>query len=185
MKSREENKEIRRREENEEKKDNKEMERKERENIELVFPAIFERDGEYISVKFPDLSGCQTQGETFIEAFLAAQEALGLYLDGMEVLPKATEYEAVPEKTGTRVLLIQADMEDNIQYGEIDISQILATAAERKGYTKYRVAKILGKSESYVNRIFSGERKPAPDFAQQLCALLDLDWRMFYSAQSI
>lgn len=85
-------------------------------NKKLVYPAVFKRDGEYIMVSFPDLPECNTQGETFIEAFLAAREALGLYLDGMEIYPKATEFEDIKEQGGTRVLLVDADMNNDIVY---------------------------------------------------------------------
>ena len=45
-----------------------------------VYPAIIhEEDGGYW-VEFPDLEGCQTQGDTMEEAMAMAQEALGLYL---------------------------------------------------------------------------------------------------------
>lgn len=149
-------------------------------NNKLIYPAVFKRDDEYIMVSFPDLPECNTQGETFIEAFLAAREALGLYLDGMETYPKATEFEDIEEQGGTRVLLVDADLDNDIKYENIDIAEILSSAALKKGYSKYRIAKILGKSESYVNRIFSGERTPAPDLAQQLSALLGIDWRIFF-----
>lgn len=78
-------------------------------NKKLVYPAIFKRDEEYIMVSFPDFPECNTQGETFIEAFLAAREALELYLDGMEIYPKATEFEDIKEQGGTRVLLVDAE----------------------------------------------------------------------------
>lgn len=44
------------------------------------YPAIFhEEDGSYW-VEFPGLDGCFTQGETFVEAYEMATEALGLHL---------------------------------------------------------------------------------------------------------
>lgn len=45
-----------------------------------VYPSIIhEEDGGYW-IEFPDLEGCQTQGNTMEEAMTMAQEALGLYL---------------------------------------------------------------------------------------------------------
>lgn len=45
-----------------------------------VYPSIIhEEDGSYW-IEFPDLEGCQTQGDTMEEVMTMAQEALGLYL---------------------------------------------------------------------------------------------------------
>lgn len=45
-----------------------------------VYPSILhEEDGGYW-IEFPDLEGCQTQGDTIEEVMAMAQEALGLYL---------------------------------------------------------------------------------------------------------
>lgn len=45
-----------------------------------VYPSIIhEEDGGYW-IEFPDLEGCQTQGDTMEEVMTMAQEALGMYL---------------------------------------------------------------------------------------------------------
>lgn len=46
-----------------------------------VYPAIFHPEEIGFSVFFPDLKGCQSQGDTIEEATLMAQEALGTYLE--------------------------------------------------------------------------------------------------------
>lgn len=49
-----------------------------------VYPAIIhEEEGGYW-IEFPDLRGCQTQGDTMGELMEMAQEALGLYLASLE-----------------------------------------------------------------------------------------------------
>ncbi|MBR4555538.1 MAG: type II toxin-antitoxin system HicB family antitoxin [Ruminococcus sp.] len=50
-----------------------------------VYPAVFtaEEEGGY-SVRFPDLEGCYTQGETAEEAFEMAKDVLCLTLYGLE-----------------------------------------------------------------------------------------------------
>ncbi len=49
-----------------------------------VYPAIIhEEDGGYW-IEFPDLEGCQTQGDTLEELMEMAKEALGLYLVSLE-----------------------------------------------------------------------------------------------------
>ena len=46
----------------------------------LFYPAIFTKEENSFWVRFPDLDGCFSEGETLEEAYEAAQEALGLYL---------------------------------------------------------------------------------------------------------
>lgn len=46
-----------------------------------VYPAVFHPEETGFSVFFPDLKGCQSQGDTIEEATLMAQEALGAYLE--------------------------------------------------------------------------------------------------------
>jgi predicted RNase H-like HicB family nuclease len=50
-----------------------------------IYPAVFhaEEVGGY-SVKFPDLLGCVTEGDSLAEAFEMAQDALGIYLYSLE-----------------------------------------------------------------------------------------------------
>lgn len=46
----------------------------------IVYPAIFElEENQIYSVKFPDLDGCFSQGNTFEEALIKSQEALAIY----------------------------------------------------------------------------------------------------------
>ena len=46
----------------------------------LFYPAIFTKEENSFWVRFPDLDGCFSEGETLEEAYEAAQEALGMYL---------------------------------------------------------------------------------------------------------
>lgn len=45
-----------------------------------VYPAIIHEEDDGYWIEFPDLAGCQTQGDTTEETMAMAQEALGLYL---------------------------------------------------------------------------------------------------------
>lgn len=69
-----------------------------------VYPAIIhEEDGGYW-IEFPDLKGCQTQGDTMEELMEMAQEALGLYLvslmeHGQEV-PAPSTIADIPAEDG-------------------------------------------------------------------------------------
>lgn len=58
----------------------------------IVYPAIFEKDSDIYNVRFIDLDGCYTFGNTIENAIDMAKEAMGLYLDdiAIEEMPKAT-----------------------------------------------------------------------------------------------
>lgn len=56
------------------------------------YPAVFtydENDKCYM-VDFIDLKGCSTYGKTINEAYLMAQDAMGLYLSDLETFPTPT-----------------------------------------------------------------------------------------------
>lgn len=55
-----------------------------------VFPAIFTFDGKYYNVDFIDLKGCSTFGDSIQNAYLMAQDAMGLYLDNLTNFSKPT-----------------------------------------------------------------------------------------------
>lgn len=70
-----------------------------------------EEDGGY-SVRFPQLDGCLTQGDTLEEAMANAREAMSLHLYGMEEDGEAIpEAELLPQvEPGETVVLIRAWM---------------------------------------------------------------------------
>ena len=146
-----------------------------------IYPAVFHKEeaGGY-SVIFPDLNGCFSQGETIEEAFEMAKEALALYLDGMEEYPLATEVEKVAAN-GQTVMLVEASDKDNIvNLKKTNAPRYVEEGLERRGFTQYQAAQILGVNRSFIARIISGERVPAPDMAKRIGLLLDFDWRVFY-----
>ncbi len=55
-----------------------------------VFPAIFTFDGKYYNVDFIDLKCCSTFGDSIQDAYLMAQNAMGLYLDNLTNFPSPT-----------------------------------------------------------------------------------------------
>ena len=57
-----------------------------------VYPAIFTKEGEQYSVRFPDIPNCMTQGEDIQDAVENAEDALCLVLYHME-----QRGESVPE----------------------------------------------------------------------------------------
>lgn len=59
-----------------------------------LYPSVFTKEPDGISVEFPDLPGCFTSGDTEDEAFYMAKDALELHLYGLEV-----EGEAIPKSS--------------------------------------------------------------------------------------
>ena len=49
-----------------------------------IYPAVFEKEKDGYSVFFPDLTGCQTQGDSLEEALAMAKDALALYIFDIE-----------------------------------------------------------------------------------------------------
>ena len=80
-------------------------------------------------------------------------------------------------------MLVEADSGDDIVYfKKSEVPKIIETGLEKKGYTKYQVAQILGVDRSYITRISTGERVPSVDMAKRIGLLLDFDWKVFYTS---
>lgn len=79
-----------------------------------IYPAIFHKEevGGY-SVTFPDLPGCNTEGNDLAEALYMAQNALGLYLYSLkqdkEPLPQASRPELLTLNKDSFVTLVEWD----------------------------------------------------------------------------
>lgn len=110
-----------------------------------VFPAVFtpEKNGAY-SVRFPDVSGCYTSGETLPEAIEMAEDALCLMLydleEGGNSLPAPSEITMVPKEPHEIVSLIACDtLEYRKQYDNKAVKKTLSipawlnTMAEKQG----------------------------------------------------
>ena len=55
------------------------------------YPAIFTKEDIGFSTAAIDLDGCFSEGDTFEEAYTNTQNAIGLYLDGCETYPSASD----------------------------------------------------------------------------------------------
>lgn len=77
------------------------------------YPAIFTKEQNGYSVRFPDLQGCFTEGDTLEEAYTMAVEAIGLYLaDSAEEVfnfPTASDITQIKPCSGEAVVLIEFD----------------------------------------------------------------------------
>lgn len=119
------------------------MEKKSR----YTYAAIFRAEGEgRYSVRFPQLDGCFTEGNSFDEAVVMATEAMSLHLYGME-----QDGESIPESDlnviaaeGDLVVPITAwmtpfrdEMENRAVKKTLSIPAWLNEAAERHGNVNY------------------------------------------------
>lgn len=78
-----------------------------------VFPAIFTYDGKYYNVDFIDLKGCSTFGDSIQEAYTMAQDAMGLYLDGLVDFPKPTlDFSNINLQKNQFISFVSIDMEE-------------------------------------------------------------------------
>lgn len=76
------------------------------------YPAVFTKEETGYSVRFPDLEGCFTEGDTIEEAYDMAVEAMGLYLkqsEGVFSFPKAQDVNNIKTSANETVVLIEFD----------------------------------------------------------------------------
>lgn len=82
-----------------------------------IYPAFFieEKEGGY-SVIFPDLLGCQTQGNSLAESLLMAKEALSLYifdkLQDKKELPKASNPKKIKNEQENLILMVKVNYQN-------------------------------------------------------------------------
>lgn len=80
-----------------------------------LYPALLSKDDKYISVRFPDLPGCNTFGEGYAEAIASAKEALGGHLLCMEedgdVIPAPTPIHDLKPEKGEAPVMIDVRMD--------------------------------------------------------------------------
>lgn len=78
-----------------------------------VFPAIFTYDGKYYNVDFIDLKGCSTFGDSIQNAYLMAQDAMGLYLDETTNFPKPTlDFSNITLQKNQFISFVSIDMDE-------------------------------------------------------------------------
>lgn len=79
-----------------------------------LFPAIFSKDADGVSVEFPDLPGCYTCGASVEEAMIMARDALSLHLYSMEEegvrIPEPSSFDSLQHGPNQFVAAIEAKM---------------------------------------------------------------------------
>lgn len=80
----------------------------------MFFPAVFQKEEVGFSVRFPDLDGCFTQGETMDECYKMAIDALGLtlsyYVDNKIKIPKASGPQDISLVENQFVVVVEFDL---------------------------------------------------------------------------
>ena len=107
------------------------------------YPAVFLEETDGFSVRFPDLEGCFTEGNTLEEAYNMAIDAIGLYLqdtDNQFSFPEASNPGNVITEKGEFVVLVEFD---DVEYHKrhdrklvkktLTIPSWLNQAAEKEG----------------------------------------------------
>lgn len=72
--------------------------------MKYIYPAVFTKDGDFYIVKFPDIEGCYTQGETLSEAVELAEDALCLMLYDYE-----EEGKKIPEPSDIKKIKVSSN----------------------------------------------------------------------------
>lgn len=82
----------------------------------VVYPAVFHpNDDGSITVTYPDLPGCVTEGKDVADALYMARDALALWVDSTQMVgesvPTASAAQAIPVTAGEYITLVDADPE--------------------------------------------------------------------------
>lgn len=110
--------------------------------MKIVFPAIFHRENNSYWVDFPDLTGCQSFGDTQTETLYNAKEALEGYalslLENGEKLPEPSEISSIKTDKDSFVSLVDADLSPYLNKSKavkktLTIPEWLNDAAIEKG----------------------------------------------------
>ncbi len=113
----------------------------------LVYPATFEQDGDYITVRFPDVPEAMTQGANLDEAYKMAEEVLGFALEDYKEMPKASTIEEVKkDHPDATIALISIDMiaymrkyHSKVVRKNVSIPEYLAVLAKDQGINASQV----------------------------------------------
>lgn len=85
-----------------------------------IYPAIFAKEGEFYTVRFPDLESCYTQGDSLQDAYETASDVLCLTLYNLEEekagIPPASETSAIETGKDEFVSLVACDTSEYRQY---------------------------------------------------------------------
>ena len=78
----------------------------------IFYPAVFTKEDNGYWVKFPDLPGCFTEGDSISEAYEMAQEAMGLWLQSERNgfnYPEASDITGIRTAENEQIVLVEFD----------------------------------------------------------------------------
>ena len=78
----------------------------------IFYPAVFTKEDNGYWVKFPDLPGCFTEGDSISEAYEMAQEAMGLWLQSESNgfnYPEASDITGMRTAENEQIVLVEFD----------------------------------------------------------------------------
>lgn len=78
----------------------------------IFYPAVFTKEDNGYWVKFPDLPGCFTEGDSISEAYEMAQEAMGLWLQSESKgfnYPEASDITGIRTAENEQIVLVEFD----------------------------------------------------------------------------
>lgn len=126
-----------------------------------IYPAVFTRDGEFYTVRFPDLESCYTQGENLQDAYEMAADVLCLTLYNLEeenaAIPQASGATEIKTKKKEFVSLVVCDtLEYRKHYDNRAVKKTLSipawlnTMSEREGINFSAVLQAALKNELHI-----------------------------------
>lgn len=128
-----------------------------------LYPALFTQEGEFYTVRFPDLEGCYTQGESLQDAYDMAADVLCLTLYNLEeqerAIPEASAISSLHPGEGAFASLISCDTLEYRQFYDnraikktLTIPSWLNTMSERAGINFSAVLQAALKKELGIAR---------------------------------
>ena len=127
-----------------------------------IYPAIFAKEGDFYTVRFPDLESCYTKGDSLQEAYEMASDVLCLTLYNLEEagarIPPASEASSISTASGEFVSLVSCDTLEYRQYYDnkavkktLTIPSLLNTMSEREGINFSAVLQSALKSALHIS----------------------------------
>ena len=83
--------------------------------MKIFYPVIFTKESTGYSTITVDLDGCYSEGDNFDEAYTNTQNAIGLYLDGLEKIPSPSDPSKIAAVTEKGQFMCVVEF-DNIEY---------------------------------------------------------------------
>lgn len=77
-----------------------------------LYPAVFTKEDNCYWVRFPDMPGCFSEGNSLEEAYEMSQEAMGLWLenaDGVFKTPESSDLSDIKLSENEQIVLVEFD----------------------------------------------------------------------------